>query len=173
MIFARFSWALFCTLHCSTSDSEHFYLQQPPPAGARQGTICSVTSSEQESQQTCNIPIHMKRAGASILTTIVSISVDFTKAIRELPIGTWNPPMWVLIPELTWNVTPLIAPLLFMAVVPTDGPSWGQTLQGTATTTNSTFCSVQTQPAVQTGWSWAGEDLWALLKSEIECLVLG
>lgn len=151
--------------------ASHFSLQQPPAVGTRPDTICSVTSSKQESQQTRKIPTSHGTSWSIYINHYCGHLSRFHKSYKR--VTNWHLNTRVLIPKLTWNVTLIMAPLLVMAVVPTASPSWGQTLQITAITTNTTFCFVWTLPAVQTRWSCAEGGLQALLKLKIECLVLG
>lgn len=132
----------------------HFSLQQPPAVGTRQDTICSVTSSKQESQQTHNIPTSHGTSWSIYINHYCGQLSRFHKNYKGAAnwyLNTPNPNSHSKV-YMKWD------PNNYPTACHGSGahwfPSWGQTLQITVITTNTTFCSVQTLLEVQTRWSW-------------------
>lgn len=90
--------------------ASHFSLQQPPAVGTRPDTICSVTSSKQESQQTRKIPTSHGTSWSIYINHYCGHLSRFHKSYKR--VTNWHLNTRVLIPKLTWNVTLIMAPLL-------------------------------------------------------------
>lgn len=153
--------------------ASHFSLQQPPPVGTRQDTIHSVTSSKQESQQTCNIPTSPGKSWSIYINHYCGHLSRFHKSYKRVGNRYLNTPNVTSHSKAYMKCDANNCPAAFYG----SGAHWFPQLEPDPADhryhhKHHFFLCVDTASSADK-WSWAEGGLWALLKLEIECLVLG